>query len=547
MPGDRDKLRDSVAQTMKRIEAWEAAFHPVTVGQLVSIQARLHGSKNAVDVFERNERATYEEVDLLSNRYARALRSFGVRKGDRVGVMLPNRIEFPLLWFALAKLGAILVPINIRYTPREIEYVLSDTQAGFVVVDESVWPAFASMDPWPEAITDSRVIVVGASLEGAGATLEGLVADADDAPVEEDVMLDDLLSINYTSGTTGLPKGAMLTHEFWSVSSYQSLYCDTIPLKSFLCAAPFFYTDALLIFMKCYHHGATYYLAPRMSSSRYIGWLKKYDIEWCGMPELIARQQEIAEAPPTSLKQVQHYGSWSHETMSWFHRHCDARGMDAYGMTEIGWGVQMPYEIEEMRNSGSLGLCSPFRALRLVNEDGSPTPVGEVGELWVKGRGLLKGYWGKPETNASSFEGDWFKTGDMMWRDELGFYRFVGRNKDMIRRSSENIAAREVEAIVLEMEQIKDVAAVPVHDVKRGEEVKIFIELQEGLTPQDVPVDRILEHARSRLAPYKVPRYIAFIDAFPRTETSHKILKRELMKQTDPLSGTYDSEEKRWR
>jgi acyl-CoA synthetase (AMP-forming)/AMP-acid ligase II len=148
---------------LERRQTLEAQYEGMTVGQLVSQGARVHGPKVAIDVFERGERATYAELEVLSNRYAKRLRAFGVRKGDRVGIILPNRIEFPILWFALANLGAVLVPINVRYSPREIEYVLNDTEANFAIVDDSVAAIFSAMHPWPNALAADRVIVVGAT------------------------------------------------------------------------------------------------------------------------------------------------------------------------------------------------------------------------------------------------------------------------------------------------------------------------------------------------------------------------------------------------
>lgn len=159
------------------------------------------------------------------------------------------------------------------------------------------------------------------------------------------------------------------------------------------------------------------------------------------------------------------------------------RAQGGYAMTETGMGTQFPVDLADMDESDSVGICSPFREARLVSDDGNPTPVGQVGELWLRGRGIFCGYWNKPEANAESFEGDWFKTGDLFRRDEAGFHWIAGRRKDMIRRSGENIACRAIEATLREMSEILDVAAVPVRDAKRGEEVKIFVELQRGLTP----------------------------------------------------------------
>lgn len=544
-PTKLPQLQERVANAIRKIETLESAYETITIGQLVSMQAKTRGSTTAIDVFERGERATYSEVDRSSNKYARALRAFGVRKGDRIGVMLPNRIAFPFLWFAIAKLGAVIVPINMRYTPREIEYVLSDTQAKFAVVDESARSVFSAMEPWPDDLAKEQVILVGQPSDGTAAALDELLKGVDDSLVEEDIRPDDLLNVQYTSGTTGFPKGCMLTHDYWGVRSYQGACLDGQPYQRYLSAQPFFYGDPPGDLLKSYRQGGTLYVAPSLSSTRFIGWVKQHRIEWCYFPELVARQAEAAdEDGATCLKQSLTWGC-SPETQRKLRRRFRVCTQDAYGMTEIGFGTQMPNEFDEMADSGSVGLRAPFRHLRLMNEDGTPTPVGEVGELWVTGRGILKGYWNRP--NAASFEGEWFKTGDLLRRDELGFHWLVGRTKDMIRRSSENIAAREVEAIMREMPEIADVAAVPVRDAKRGEEVKIYVELSEGLTTSDLPVERILEHARANLAAFKVPRYIAFTPMLPRTTSSNKVLKRELMAVSDPLADAYDTAEKRWR
>lgn len=544
----RTQLHVRVANALRRIEALESAYETITVGQLVSMRARTHGSTTAIDIFERGERATYSEIDRWSNKYAHALRALGVRKGDRIGVMLPNRIEFPILWFAFAKLGAVLVPVNMLYTRREIEYVLSDTQAKFAIVDESAWPVFSAMDPWPQVLAKERVILVGQPSAAAATTLDELLKGVGDARVEEDIHPDDLLGIQYTSGTTGFPKGCMLTHDYWGVASYASVCNDYHSYQRHLVAGPFVHASKQIFLLKSYRQGGTLYLAQQVSSTRFIDWVKDYRIEWCGWPKAITHQPEVAAETLSCLKQVERGGGhWSPDAIRRFRERVGVRSLDWYGMAEIGYGTHMP-DIEEMENSDTVGIRAPFRALRLVNEDGSPTPVGGVGELWVKGRAIFKGYWNRPEANATTFEGEWFKTGDLLRRDELGFHWFIGRNKDMIRIAGhENISAREVEAVICEIPEIADVAAVPVSDDQRGEAVKIYVELKEALTPANLPVERILEHARARLAVFKVPRYIAFTPALPRTTSSNKVLKRELMSVSDPLAGAYDSEQKRWR
>lgn len=539
------QLQDRVANALRRLEAHESAYETITIGQLVSMRARTHGSRTAIDIFERGERATYSEMDRESNSYAHALRVFGVRKGDRIGVMLPNRIEFPILLFALAKLGAVLVPINMRFTPREIEYVLSDTQARFAIIDESARSAFEAMEPWPESLAEEQVIFVGQSLRGAGAGLGQLLSGVGASPVVEDVDPDDLLCIAHTSGTTGFPKGCMLTHDWFGVSSYDWANFDSRPYERYLCWSPFFYILGPMQILKTFRQGGTLYQSQQLSSTRFIDWIEKYRIEWCLLPELIARR-----APGDALKSLKQVGyslGWSPQSISQFRERFGVRGSNIYGMAEIGLGTQSLGDVPEMEDAGSLGHRGMFRELRLINDDGSATPMGEIGELWVKGRAIFKGYWNKPEANAAQFQGEWFKTGDLMRRNELGYFWFEGRKKDMIRRSNENIAAHEVEAIIREIPELADVAAVPVRDLKRGEEVKICVELKEEFKQCELLVARILEHARARLAPFKVPRYIAFVTNLPRAASSGKVLKRELLAFSDPVAGAYDVEQARWR
>lgn len=536
------QLHDRVANALRRSEVLEAAYETTTVGQLVSMRARTHASTTAIDIFERGERATYSELDCRSNRYAHALRAFGVRKRDRVGVMLPNRIEWPTVWFALAKLGAVMVPINMHYTPREVEYIVSDTQAKFAIVDESAWPVFGAMDPWPEELAKERVILVGQRSAGTAITLHQLFKSVDDSPVDEDVRPEDLLTIQYTSGTTGFPKGCMLTHDFWGVGSYVNACLG--PFKRYLSWASFSYGSWPFILLSSYEQGGTVYVTQQIDASQFMDWVTTFRVEWCALPRLIAERDDNV---PTSLKQVWQYDGWSAGTVHRYREQFAVRANNTFGMTEIGSGTQMPPDLADMNETGSVGIRSLFRELRLVNDDGSATPVGGVGELWVKGRGIFKGYWNRPDANAGCFEGEWFKTGDLLRRDEFGFYWFVGRRKDMIRRFSQNIAACEVEAVIREIPEIAEVAAVPVHDDKWGEEIKIYVEMKKGLRPAHLRVERILEHAHARLAAFKVPRYIAFTPTLPRTVTSNKVLKRELMAISDPLSDTYDAEENRWR
>ncbi|CEJ11864.1 Long-chain-fatty-acid--CoA ligase [bacterium YEK0313] len=533
-----------VAAAKARTRALEAEYEATTIGAFVTRRCRELGDAPAIDVFDRGERMTYAEVERATNRVGHALRGLGLAKGDRVAIMLPNRIAYPLTWLALAKIGAVHVPVNTRYTPREIDYVLRDSGARAMVIDRQFLDVFLAMETRPEALADARVVVVDGAAPAGMAAFEALVAAAPETScLDGTVTPDDLANLQYTSGTTGFPKGCMLSHDYWMILSFTAMHWDHMPARRLLSAQPFFYMDPQWHLLKTFRLGGTLFLAPQLSASRYIGWVKRLRVDWCQFPLLATRQPETTDDRDTALRQVAAFG-WDSETCRAFKRRFGVMAREAFGMTEIGLGTWMPPELEEMYDSASVGFDGPFRETSVRNAAGEPVVPGERGELWVRGRSILKGYWNKPEANAEVFrDGGWFRTGDVFEVDEHGFLWLVGRIKDMIRRSSENIAAREVEAVVRELPEVEDCAAVPVPDARRGEEVKIYVQLKAGLGPEHLPFERLRDHCRSGLAAFKVPRYYAYVDGFPRT-VSNKIEKRNLVAGVEDLRrGAWDAEE----
>ena len=218
---------------------------------------------------------------------------------------------------------------------------------------------------------------------------------------------------------------------------------------------------------------------------------------------------------------------------------------EAFGMTEIGATMFMPLEAEDMIGSGSCGVPCAFRECKVVDENGNELPHGEIGELVVRGPNILLGYYKKPEATRDAFFGDWFRTGDLFRRDENGFFYIVGRIKDMIRRNSENISAREVESVIAQAPGVSDVAAVGVPHETRGEDVKIYVIPEQRDTPPDP--EALIAFAAQRLAPFKVPRYVECVEKFPRTP-SGKIAKNVLKAaKPDLRAGSWDGDEKRQR
>ncbi|MBN9547742.1 MAG: long-chain fatty acid--CoA ligase, partial [Alphaproteobacteria bacterium] len=213
---------------------------------------------------------------------------------------------------------------------------------------------------------------------------------------------------------------------------------------------------------------------------------------------------------------------------------------EAFGMTEVGPAMFAPIERSDKVGSGSCGVPCPFRQCRIVDEAGDPVPQGAIGELQISGPGIMLGYYNNPEATAEVLRDGWFSTGDLFRQDEDGFFYIVGRKKDMIRRSAENIAAREVETVLAAAPGVAEVAVVGVPDPLRGEEVKAYLKLKEGQGPDQALLDSVIATAQAGLAAFKVPRFYAFVADFPRT-ASLKISKPQLKaRDTDPRAGSYD-------
>lgn len=501
----------------------------------------------AWNFFETGEALTYRQVIERVNRLADSLAGLGVAKGSHVGVMLPNRPAFPLTWLALGRLGAVMIPINIGYTARELDYILNDGDAEFLVVDAACLPAFEAMGERPAHLTDQRVVVHDGPAAGGRHAFEALVAAGDPAFMPaETAGADDLMNIQYTSGTTGFPKGCMLRHSYWTGTGKVAARRDGIVLKNILANQPFYYMDPQWMTLLAAYQRGTLFAVLKPSGSRFMERVRRFGIHFCIFPEVVYKQPPRPDDADNAIRRANVYGLRK-EIHADLERRFNLVAREAFGMTEVGTTLFVPIEATEMIGQGSCGRPAAFRRCRIVDEEGRDVPEGEVGELVVAGFNILLGYYKKPEATAEAFFGEWFRTGDLFRRDARGYYYIVGRKKDMIRRSGENIAAREVESVLLELPEIQDAAVIGVKDPERGEEVKALVVLKPGHDRDSLPPERILEHAARRLARFKVPRYLAYRDSFPRTP-SMKIRKGELRSESADLrEGAWDAVDRIWR
>lgn len=534
----------------QRRQAIEADSLPLNIGALLDQAAAEAGDRLAWNFFETGETITYRQLVDQVNQTANALSAWGVERGSHVAVMLPNCPLMPTIWLAIARLGAVMVPVNVRYTRRELRYIIEDSEARFLILDNAFRTLLSPNADDQEHLpleTDRIAIAGGEASAAPHTTWEALVADR--SPLFSSVEAighDDLMNIQYTSGTTGFPKGCMLTHRYWLSASKVNGLRDGKRYERILASTPFFYLDPQWLLLLAFHQRGTLYVAQRQSASRFAGWLREHRINFCLFPEVVFKQAATPHDGETCLRRANIYGVRK-EIHAELRARFNVPAMEAFGMTETGPTLFMPLETTEMVGSGSCGIPTAFRECRVVDENGDDVPRGETGELVVRGPGMMLGYYKKAEANRASYFGDWFRTGDLFRQDENGFFYIVGRLKDMVRRAGENIAAREVEAVLKNLPDVLDAAVVPVPDDMRGQEVKAYVVLQSAERDGEFPTQSIFDHCARNLAAFKVPRYLEFVGSLPKTP-SEKIAKSELIRAKDDLRiGAYDRVDGLWR
>ncbi|MGD9637179.1 MAG: class I adenylate-forming enzyme family protein [Pirellulales bacterium] len=461
------RLAGYTDDALQRCRQLESEALPHSTACLLDEATRDAPDRLAWHFIDSGETATYAEVHASVARLAAGLRRLGVTKHTRVAVMVPNVPQFPLTWLAIGRLGAVMVPVNVSYTPRELEYVLVDSQCTYLVIDEAFLPVLDGISRQETSLGEGRVIVVGRPRSGE-CDWQALIAPPEQAlDFADDVVLDDLLNIQYTSGTTGFPKGVLQTHRYWITQSKINAFRDGLRFERILISTPFYYMDPQWLLLMTFHQRATAFIAARQSTSRYTQWLREWRIQFALMPaEILFKNAPHPEDAINETRRVNVYGLRK-EIHAAVEERFNVNAREAFGMTELGSATFMPLEADDMIGSGSCGISGPFRECKVVDTEGRELPRGQIGELVVRGSGILRGYHGKPDATRDAFHGEWFRTGDLFRQDEDGYFYIVGRIKEMIRRSSENIPAREVEAVLKNMPQVQEAAVIGVPDELR--------------------------------------------------------------------------------
>lgn len=533
----------------KRPAAWAIIENqplPPSIAALLDGAAATHPDRTFWKTIEGDGTSlSYAQFARLTRVCAHHLRAAGVRKGTHVAVMLPNVAGFLISWIALCRLGAVAVMINTSSTSAELAPMLQSTDARFLLIDAAYLNTYSEL-PAGSRLQVGRLFVHGPSgpqeTQPAATDFDTLL-QGEAQLAEQAVSLDDIASIQFTSGSSGVPKACMLSHRFWLTLGKARSCLGPAP-RRMLIDSPMFYMGPLWRVMMSIYCGTTIFVAQKFSLSRLFDRIVEHGIETCAVTYPVAKLEPDPRLLQSSLKWLTTYGL-SRELHTGMEKMFGVPVREIYGMTEVGSVLSMPVDDISMVGSGSCGLPVPFRRCRIVL-DGKDVEVGSAGELWVAGSGMFSGYYGNPQASQDAFEGEWFKTGDLFKRDQDGYYYMLGRIKDVIRRSGENISAAEIELTVNAIDGVLEAAAVPVPDPLRGEEVKIVVARSPGASGAHLSAQAIVEACQAALSPFKVPRYVQFLDVMPKTPTG-KIDKPSLKNMTAIAADVFDARPEKQR
>ena len=475
---------------------------------------------------------SYAQLDALSDRFAVGLRASGIAPGETVGLQLPNIPQFLIAYFGMLKAGCVAVPLNVLLKAPEVSYCLGDAQARALVT----WAGFAD-----EAIKGAGEAGVGAVYVvntpgvmefSAARRFEELLAVEPEAPLLEQTDPGDTAVIVYTSGTTGTPKGAELTH-------YQLYMNADTPGRLFgirdddvvMVVLPLFHVFGLSSQLNvCVRFGATMSLVPRFDASAVLEVMQRDGVTvFEGVPTMyvaLLQHPNLGDYDVSKLRVGVSGGApIPAEVLDSFEEAFGIVILEGYGLTETASTTTFNVSAEE-RKIYSVGKPIWGVEVQIWDDDCRPLPAGpdHVGEIVIRGVNVMRGYFGNPKATAEAFAGGWFHSGDLGYRDQDGFYFIVDRKKDLIIRGGYNVYPREIEEVLYTHPAVAHAAVLGVPDERLGEEIKAYVETKPGATASE---QELIEYVKTRVAAYKYPRMVEFRADLPKGPTG-KILKKEL-------------------
>jgi O-succinylbenzoate-CoA ligase len=502
------------------------------IGLLLSKRAFLTPNVEAVVEVERNRRFTYEELNRRSNRVANRLLAEGVIPGDRVGLLLMNGVEFVESFFALAKIGAVLVPLNWRLVADELEFILSDSGTQVLIFGGEFSEIAADLH------SRGDKTALRSWFQSGGDTLLEFACDYDteasassSKEPETGARDGDVIYIMYTAGTTGIPKGVVHTHDTCLAGQATAIPCNDFRRGDrFLSVLPIFHVGALTPIITNIYGGTTTVICREFDPLKIWETFERERIT-CALlvPAMLNFMWQVPDkqkydysqlrwvlsgASPVPVTSIEQYSSLGIEVHQ------------AYGLTETcGPGCLLDGS-DALAKAGSTGKAFFHTDVMVVDENMQEVADNVPGEILIRGRHVMKEYWNRPEATQETLIDGWVKTGDLATRDEDGYIYIIDRVKDMLISGGENIYPAEIENVILAHPSVAEVAVIGQHSERWGESpLAVVVRSDEGLDAQ-----KILDHCEGKLAKFKMPKSVEFVDEIPRNPAG-KVLKRVLRKQ----------------
>ncbi len=473
---------------------------------------------------------TYAALNARINQLSHALLNLGVKRGNRVGVLLTNCVEFFEIFFACSKIEAIFVPLNFRLAGREIAYIVNDCTAETLFFSGEFADRITSIKD-DLSVKEGRYITVGETVPGWAKEYETFIANYSTKepaiPFEKDVESPHV--IMYTSGTTGFPKGAVFTHRktFFNILN-ANIYYHVTPDDTIVVSRPLFHSGGLLVdSLPFLYKGGTVILKRRFDPEELLEAIQRYRATVLETSATMYRFiLDRCRLENYDLSSVKLYYTGGEVVPLPLLRAYGERGIvitQLFGQTETSTVTWLPAEYG-LKKLGSVGLPVFHGEVKIVDETGNEVPPNQVGEVVVSGPILMSGYWGHPELTAQTIRNGWLHTGDVGRRDEEGFFYILDRRKNMYISGGENVYPAEVEKVLYENPGVKEVAIIGVPDAKWGEVGKAFVIPREGAA---LTAEGLIRWCAERVAKYKVPKTIEFVDHLPKNAAG-KVMKHRL-------------------
>ncbi len=493
------------------------------IGGFLTKRASLTPKKEALVIGDT--RLDWNQLNRRSNRLAAAMTGLGVGRGDRVALLALNEVEFFDLYFGLGKTGAILVPINHRLAGPEVEYIVNDCQARVLVFGQEFAQVVESIR---NKLPCEHLVALTDDPPEYARSYNSLTAEASDAEPEITAGGDDTLTILYTSGTTGRPKGAELTHDgyFGTSVTLRATFGDIG--QTLLMPLPLFHIGGLAPVPMCVHFGMKMVFQRAFDPKNFLELLGREKVTWFGsVPQILMFLRQVPDFDKYGWDTVKMALVYAAPVPVALIKEYAAAGIEVrqlYGMTECTGPATVIDSENAIEKAGSCGLPFFHNEIRVVDTDGNEVGANELGEVLIAGTNLMKGYWNRPEATAETIKNGWLYSGDMARMDEDGFLYIMDRKKDMIISGGENIYPAEIEDLLMSHPKIADVGVIGFPDEKWGEAIKAIVVLRQG---EQMGEQELIDWCQGRIAKFKIPKKAVFAEEIPRTPTG-KILKRVL-------------------